>query len=378
MRRKEVYKTVTPIPSHIPRQLAIDILHSHSEIITLNPLVLEHRAIPAPRDAAADEYYATWYEIIERIQWVPGMGKMGSGKISFKGCFHDVPGGVDTHIRAPANVDLRNHYRIAGNQPGEPVEARELGINAPAEGLYLREDIQIKCNFTMVAFVKAQLKAASKVMVERLIKKAELLDAGELHALMENGKLKTFNPADRSSTIPIQQVSSNCSQQQQQQPLSPRLPYQVPPSPSFPQKAGIAGEQGRRYSNVPHPQENQGLGVAGTVMELPGDFYHNPAYSESSRLNPPSYSLTKRDSAVSELPGSSPDANTERWSDHQTSPYSSRPTSYVSDTSGLGSPNLDRRRFSTELPTMEETRENYDRNRAAALKYQEAYGRAPP
>jgi hypothetical protein len=376
MRKKEVYKTITPIPSHIPRQLAIDILHSHSEIITLNPLVLEHKPIPAPRDAAADEYYATWYEIIERIQYIPGIGKMGSGKISFKGCFHDVPWGVDTHVLAPANVDLRNNWRIAGNQPGEPPEPRELGVNAPAEGLYLREDIQIRCNFAMVSFVKSQLRAASKVLVDRLIKKAELLDAGELLAMMENGKLKTINPADRSKTM--QSEISQPPQQQQQQPLSSRLPYQVPRSPTFPQRPGTAGEQSSRYSYIPHPQESQGLGLASTTMELPGDFYYTSTSSESSRLNPRSYSPTKRDSAVSELSGSSPDVNTGRWSDYPKSPNSSRPTSYISDASGPRSPGLDHKSFAAELPAMDETREEYDKGRAAALKKGEAYGSVEP
>lgn len=111
LRKKEVYTQITPLPSHIPRQLAIDILHSHSEIITLNPLVLEHHPIKAPRDAAADEYYSTWYEITERIQYLPGMGKLGSGKISFKGCFHDMPWGMTQHStcnRSEPNIFLRN------------------------------------------------------------------------------------------------------------------------------------------------------------------------------------------------------------------------------------------------------------------------------
>jgi hypothetical protein len=90
LRKKENYTHITPIPSHIPRQLAIEILHSHSEIITLNPLVLDHKPIKAPRDAKADEYYSTWYEVTERIQYIPGLGKFGSGKLSFNGCFHDM------------------------------------------------------------------------------------------------------------------------------------------------------------------------------------------------------------------------------------------------------------------------------------------------
>ncbi|KAH8690518.1 hypothetical protein BGW36DRAFT_328352, partial [Talaromyces proteolyticus] len=202
MKKKEIYTNITPLPSFIPRQLVLSILHSHSEIITLNPLVLSHHPIKAPRDAPAEEYYSTWYEIIERIQYVPGAGKIGSGKISFNGCFHDVPWGVQTHIYAPMGIDLRHNYRVAGNQPGEPPEHRELGINAPAEGLYLREDIEIRCNFTMTGFVKSTLKSATKVLVDRLIKKAELLDAGVLKAMMDQGgKLKTVNPADRSNTL---------------------------------------------------------------------------------------------------------------------------------------------------------------------------------
>ncbi|ROT36168.1 hypothetical protein SODALDRAFT_328536 [Sodiomyces alkalinus F11] len=205
LRRKEVYTTITPIPGFIPRQLAIDILHSHSEVITLNPLVLDHKPIPAPRDAAADEYYSTWYEITERMQWIPGLGKMGSGKIKFTGCFHDMPWGLQTHTYVPMGIDIRIKYRIDGNQPGlEPPQPPELGLaelGAPADGLYLREDIEIRCNVTMVGFVKSELKAASKEMVSRIIKKAELLDAGVLSAMFEDGKLRTINPNDRSQSV---------------------------------------------------------------------------------------------------------------------------------------------------------------------------------
>lgn len=204
LRKKEAYTVITPIPGFIPRQLALDILHSHSEVITLNPLVTSHKAITAPRTASADEFYSTWYEIEERIQYVPGMGKVGSGLITFNGCFHNMPWGLQTHIYAPLNIDLRNRYRIGGNQPGiEGPEHREIGLEslgAPADGLYLREDIEIKCNIAMVSFVKAQLKVASKEMVQRIIKKAELLDAGVLTAMIEDGKLKTINPNDRSYT----------------------------------------------------------------------------------------------------------------------------------------------------------------------------------
>ncbi|KAJ4305005.1 hypothetical protein N0V90_000534 [Kalmusia sp. IMI 367209] len=334
-RKKTTYINITPIPNFIPRQLAIDILHSHGEIIELNPLVLGFEAIKAPRDAPADEYYATWYEISQRIQYVPGIGKLGSGLIKFKGCFHDMPWGLQTHTYAPAGVDLRNKWQICGSQPGEPPETRELGIGAPAEGLYLREDIEIKCNVTMVSFVKKEMKAASKVLVERMLKKAELLDSGALSAMMENGKLKTINPADRSTLA--------------QNPASPNLPakqpYKLPMSPM--RSPAFPAQQ-------MHLPPNQAQGQNNVVMELPGDFYH--PQPSPSHLQP----QDTRYSTTSEMSGHSPNPSDNRWS--YQSGASTRPSSYASS-GGMRSPGLDNKEFSSELPTMEETREEHEERR---------------
>ncbi|KAJ5929228.1 hypothetical protein N7454_007076 [Penicillium verhagenii] len=182
------------------------ILHSHSEIITLNPLVLSHNPIKAPRTAPADEYYSTWYEIFQRVQYVPGIGKLGSGKISFKGCFENQTWGVKTHTYAPMGIDLLSKWRVAGTstldeddyQQEQAADLEQRIPGAPARGLYLLEEVEIKCNLTLMSFVKSQLKAASKVLVDRLIRKAELLDQGVLQASFEDGKLRTFNPADRT------------------------------------------------------------------------------------------------------------------------------------------------------------------------------------
>lgn len=265
MRRKEVYTNITPIPSCVPRQLALDILHSHSEIITLNPLVLCHQPIRAPRNAVADEYYSTWYEITERVQYVPGLGKMGSGKISFKGCFNNVPWGLQTHMYAPMGIDLQSKWRIGGNQPDEPPESWERRSDgAPQNGLYLREDIEIECNRTLISFVKGQLKAASKVLVDRLIKKAELLDAGILEAMMEDGKLKTYNPADRSRPM-LRSSYSTRSRRYSDQMSSASSCYE----PRSPTDSAPTGPQ--RYSLPPKYSPEAQKPVA---FELPADFYH--------------------------------------------------------------------------------------------------------
>lgn len=415
-KKKESLTVITPIPGFIPRQLAIDILHSHSEVITLNPLVLDHKPIQAPRDAQSDEFYSTWYEISERIQYIPGMGKMGSGTIKFNGCFHNMPWGLQTHIYAPMNVDLRNKYRIDGNQPGvEPPQQPEIGLKslgAPADGLYLREDIEVKCNVALMSFVKSELQKAGKEMVTRIIKKAELIDAGVLHAMIEDGKLKTINPADRSNTAksplpsPTQQLFHPPGSPRpipSPSPMTPSIPYQVPrpqsymPAPNpYGQQAplGYQGQQQQPYQAPEYahqiqqqaPMELQGSEqhtIPSAAIEMPGDYYHpqpSPGLAPPSQQHaPPSPSRTpsnsNRDSAMSAASEpsrfsqnprqSSPNpSQSGRWSsnDYHSQQTDSRPTSYQSDTSGgFRSPGLDHKGFATDLATHSETQEEHHR-----------------
>ncbi|KAK8068894.1 hypothetical protein PG994_005510 [Apiospora phragmitis] len=367
LKKKEVFTIITPIPGFIPR------------VIELNPLVTGFKPIKAPRNAPADEYYSTWYEITERIQYIPGLGRLGSGTISFNGCFHDMPWGLQSHIYvgSPANVDLRNKYKIAGNQPGvEPPEPQEMGLaslGAPKDGLYLHEDIEIRCNFAMVSFVKAQLKAASKEMVNRIIKKAELLDAGVLSAMIEDGKLRTVNPNDRTTTL--QYPGAGPGSAPNSPPLgSPGIPYQVPRPMSMQQqqysnsRPGTAGSQGsgyhaaqnanhHRYTELPYSNAPPAI-----IMELPGDY---PQPSSGLQPGQPSPGLAQSSAKSDQSFRSSPDPNSNsRWSQSQPSPglQQSRPTSLSSDgggSVGFSSPRLDHKGFTNELSTHSEMREEH-------------------
>ncbi|RSL53732.1 hypothetical protein CEP54_010264 [Fusarium duplospermum] len=399
LRKKETLTIITPIPGFIPRQLAIDILHSHSEVITLNPLVISHKPIPAPRNAAADEYYSTWYEITERIQYIPGMGKIGSGKLTFNGCFHDMPWGLQTHIYIPLGVDMRNRYRVQGNQPGiEPPEQPELGLEelgAPKEGLYLRTDVDLKCNITMMGFVKAESRKASVEMVNRMIKKAELLDAGILKGMFEDGKLKTINPADRSNAMNNRLLRQQTMAADNQfppgpaAPLSPAplysQPYQYPPQqqpqPSPTYQYARPGTSGSQYPQTPY-QMQQAQAQAQTPpppfqntnnyappippktsmqtipMELPGDYYH-PQRSPSLHQSQPSPNLagnSYRNSTASQV------SYDPRWSHPQASPSvpDSQRNSMNSQHSGYpASPGLAPQGFTAELSAHNETAEEH-------------------
>ncbi|OJJ68164.1 hypothetical protein ASPBRDRAFT_47107 [Aspergillus brasiliensis CBS 101740] len=265
LRKKEVYTNTISLPPNIPRQLAIDILHSHGEIISLNPLVISHHAIKAPRNASADEYYSTWYEITERVRYIPGT-------ISFKGCFHDEPWGLTTHTYAPVGIDLRHKYRIVENPVNDPslalavTESRGGNTNNGGRLLCLREDVEIECNITLISFVKSQLRAASKVLVDRLIKKAELLDAGVLQGVMEDGVLRTYNPADRTSSAIMMRQSDERSR---------RSSYQVVPmSPSERSRSDSMNSQtpyGFAANQYPRQNHKQGF-----TAELPADTTYYP------------------------------------------------------------------------------------------------------
>nr|POE72231.1 hypothetical protein CFP56_12107 [Quercus suber] len=318
MGKKTVYTKITPLPVNVPRQLALDMLHSHVEVIELNPLVTGVKPVDAPRDAVPDEYFSQWYEISEIITWGFGLKK----KIAFKGVFHDQPWGLQTHVYAPMGVDMRNRYSIGGNQPGEPREARELGLDIPLDGLYLREDVEIICSVPMTTgFVKKEAMAATGIMVQRLTRKAELLDEGKLHAMFEQGLLKTAKPsmtptfADRPPPSPSDVSSSPV--------LSPGMSNGAffPPttdSKGFGRYHDIAGRTDNRSNRNSYvgPYQQPGYnasqsisaqgGMAGVpeVYEMPGSMYQSQSlYPQPLRPQGSNQHFGAAPAFTAELPG---------------------------------------------------------------------------
>lgn len=135
-------------------------------MIRLNPLVLRLQETTPPPNAAADEYNCAWYEITDEISYLPG--GLYKGEVTYKACFNDLPNGIQTHTFAPAGLDLRGKWTVGGNEPGEPRETLELGMDAPREGLYVREDVDMRCNIFLTGFVKKNLTKAHKSVVDRL------------------------------------------------------------------------------------------------------------------------------------------------------------------------------------------------------------------
>ncbi|KAL1879415.1 hypothetical protein VTK73DRAFT_6947 [Phialemonium thermophilum] len=175
MSKRTTFTTISPLPPGISRQVVLDFLHNHLEMIDLNPLVKERHAITPPRHAAPEEYSCTWYSLTDKISYLPG--GLATGNVTYTCAFHDLPNGVQTHCYAPAGLDIREKWTLNGSLPGEPREPVELGIGAPATGLYIREDVDMRCNVIMTSFVKKTLKRSHATLVDRLKDKAQKVTA---------------------------------------------------------------------------------------------------------------------------------------------------------------------------------------------------------
>lgn len=171
MSTRSFITNITPVPAGIARTAIVEQLHDHSAMIEMNPLVLRHYLSQPPPNASQDEAeHATWYEITDQIDYLPfGLWK---SELSYKACFYDQPQGLQTHVFAPAGVDIRSKWTVGGNAPGEPREVHELGANTPRDGLYIKEVVDLRCSVLLGAFVKRNLKKSHATVAEKILARA--------------------------------------------------------------------------------------------------------------------------------------------------------------------------------------------------------------
>ncbi|GAB7358821.1 hypothetical protein MBLNU230_g4045t1 [Neophaeotheca triangularis] len=174
--KRTVFTVITPLPPSVTRAQAIRALHDHGTLITLNPLVQNYTATTPHASAPEDERETAcaWYEITDTINYLPY--NLASGTVTYKACFYDVPSGCQTHVYAPSGLDIRGKWTVGGNEPGEPREERELGLEAPREGLYYREDVDMRCNFLLTGFIKGNLRKSHGALKEKLV--ARVMEEG--------------------------------------------------------------------------------------------------------------------------------------------------------------------------------------------------------
>jgi hypothetical protein len=187
MSKRTTFTTVTALPSGVTRQSVIESLYDHVAMIDLNPLVEERHPVKPPADASAEEYHCRWYQLTDKIHYLPG--GLYSGRVTYSACFHNLADGLQTHVYAPMGLNIMGKWTVGGSLPGEPRKPVELGFGMPMTGLWLREDVNMRCNILMTNFVKKTLKKAHVRLVERLLVKAQL---SEVKAY--NTRLRTQMP----------------------------------------------------------------------------------------------------------------------------------------------------------------------------------------
>ena len=189
---RSVFSIVTPLPGTVSRETAVAMLHDHAKMIELNPLVIDHKPARPPKEAPPDEFHCIWYEVTDKMSWLPGV----KGTLKFHVCFNDLPLGVQTHVYAPMGLDIQEKWSIGGNLPGEPREPRELGITVPRDVLYLREDVNMNVNRIFTSFTKTKLNKAHGTLVERLLLKGEIIEDVNYQTAISD----TMSQSDGSST----------------------------------------------------------------------------------------------------------------------------------------------------------------------------------
>ncbi|KAI5925279.1 hypothetical protein F4810DRAFT_71653 [Camillea tinctor] len=205
MSKRSTFTTISPLPAGISREFIIDFLHNHQEMIDLNPLIIERHPIPPPAHAPAEEQRCVWWSMTDKISYLPG-GAM-SGEVTYTAAFNDLPNGIQTHSYAPMGTDIRGRWSLNGTLPGEPLEPVELGLGAPRQGLYLREDVELRCNFMMSSFVKKTLKKAHGTLVSRLCEKAKI--ASRNPSLIASGTPIRNSPVPSCSSGSVHSGSDN-------------------------------------------------------------------------------------------------------------------------------------------------------------------------
>lgn len=280
MSKRTTFTTISPLPQDITREFVMDFLHNYEELIDLNPLVKDRHRIEPPAHATSDELHCTWYSLTDRISYLPG-GLM-NGDVTYTCAFHDLPNGIQTHCYAPAGLskclnmyaclkgrltlstDIREKWTLNGSLPGEPIEPVELGTGAPVTGLYIREDVDMRCNVIMTNFVKKTLKKSHAALIERLKTNARLVSATEANARLERGLSVSQTSSSAFFTPPPSVQSSGPEIMGKSSESTCTLPKYIPslsttPSSGFPTRQvqdTLTSAPGAGYTLSYHPNRD--------------------------------------------------------------------------------------------------------------------------
>ncbi|KAH7314060.1 hypothetical protein BKA65DRAFT_571205 [Rhexocercosporidium sp. MPI-PUGE-AT-0058] len=261
MSKRTVFTTLTPLPPGPHR-------NDRSE-------PSRHRKTPdqTPPNATPEEYHCVWYSLTDRVQYLPG--GLASGQVTYTCCFHDLKDGLQTHCYAPMGLDIKGKWTLGGSLPGEPIAPVELGLGAPLHGLWLREDVDMRCNIMMGGFVKKTLKKAHSSLVGRLLVKSQIQEAAAKNKALNDRILSgSFGGSQTSTEYSPSDYDSHSmadgSSSQGNTPSGPQSPFMFPPRDTSSYRSDQA-ESRTSYDSRLHPAplsvRNSGISQKGSYPD---------------------------------------------------------------------------------------------------------------
>ncbi|KAJ4987525.1 hypothetical protein SVAN01_06982 [Stagonosporopsis vannaccii] len=271
MPKVAIFTTITPLPAGITRKSVLDMYKDHLAMIDLNPLVVERYKCKPPNYAPTSEYYATWYTIKDKVSYLPG--GLATGSVSYHAVFHDFPDSLETHVYAPLGLDIRAKWSVGGSLPGEPKEPVDPSMNAPRQGLYIREEVKMTCSSLLLGFVKKTFKDSHSQLVEKLVERAHILESNSANERLQ--ALRNVAPRERMGHGDIFIAPPPDYPGQFAPP-----PYRAQPSPRF---APHARSQSASPILTPRPAQFAANDRSASVSSLP---VHQDRPSSSSAFSP--------------------------------------------------------------------------------------------
>ncbi|RFU31486.1 hypothetical protein B7463_g4855, partial [Scytalidium lignicola] len=124
------YLISRPLPPAILTSRVISLLHEHSNIITLSPLVIEYHVLPAKELASEG---STSYSITDRIEYLP-FG-LYTGSVTVIAEFTNQNDGVTTVRQAPLGFTIKERWATQEISAGgeENISTRELVLDVTLE-----------------------------------------------------------------------------------------------------------------------------------------------------------------------------------------------------------------------------------------------------
>ncbi|KAK5723735.1 hypothetical protein LTR15_005435 [Elasticomyces elasticus] len=150
-------EVITPVTQDVRTDSIINILHDHSFLITMSPIVTRHKE--SDRELATGKVtYNVWENIVPF--------KLFNYEIEFKCAFQDKPDGVISWIEAPMGFTSKADYTVG------PEGVWDGGGNV------IEEQIESNCNVLLKPFVEWTMVGVRRKMHLEIIAKAREMARG--------------------------------------------------------------------------------------------------------------------------------------------------------------------------------------------------------